>query len=42
MPVIIDEIEHKIVYRINLGTSDGRNEQLSGYLTPKISFSLWI
>jgi hypothetical protein len=31
MTVITDEIEYKIVYRINLGTTDGRLEQLSDY-----------
>ena len=28
MTVIIDEIEFRIVYRINLGSSDGSLEQL--------------
>jgi len=31
MTVITEKMEHKIVYRINQGTSNGRNEQLSGY-----------
>jgi len=31
MAVITDELEYKIVYRIYLGTSDGRLEQLSDY-----------
>jgi hypothetical protein len=38
--VIIDEIVYKIVYHINLETSDGRLEKLSDYLALKISFSL--